>query len=67
LCERCNYAKETAGWRVSTGIDETHTHTAQFTTPTGKSYRSAAPPRAPTIAFSDVEVRVGIALARHAA
>ena len=67
LCERCNYTKEVPGWRVSTGIDEKHTHTAQFTTPTGKSYRSVAPPRAPTIAFSDVEVRIGIALARHAA
>ncbi|MFZ1175348.1 MAG: DUF222 domain-containing protein, partial [Mycobacterium sp.] len=67
LCERCNYTKEGAGWRVSTSVDENHTHTAQFTTPTGKSYRSLAPPRAPTITFTDVEVRIGIALARHAA
>jgi hypothetical protein len=67
LCERCNYTKEGAGWRVSTSIDETQTHTAEFTTPTGKSYRSEAPPRAPTITFSDLEVRIGIALAQHAA
>jgi hypothetical protein len=67
LCERCNYTKEAAGWRVSTGSDETHTHTAEFTTPTGATYRSAAPPRAPTIIFSDFEFRIGIALPRHAA
>ncbi|MEM6106813.1 DUF222 domain-containing protein [Mycobacterium sp. 050272] len=66
-CERCNYAKEAAGWRVTTGIDETHTHTAEFTTPTGQTYRSAALPRAPTITLSAIEVRVGIALAKHAA
>ena len=67
LCERYNYTKEAAGWRVSTGSDETHTHTAEFTTPTGATYRSAAPPRAPTIIFSDFEFRIGIALPRHAA
>jgi hypothetical protein len=66
-CERCNYTKEAAGWRVSTSVDETHTHTAQFTTLTGKTYRSQAPTRAPTITISDLEVHVGIALARHAA
>jgi hypothetical protein len=67
LCERCNYTKEGAGWRVSTITDETHTHTAEFTTPTGKIYRSGAPPRAPTIMFSDFEFRIGIALPQHAA
>lgn len=67
LCERCNYAKEGAGWRVSAGTDETHTHTAEFTTPTGKTYRSEAPPRAPTIMFSDFEFRIGIAPPRCAA
>jgi hypothetical protein len=67
LCEGCNYTKETDGWRVVTGIDGNHTHTAEFATPTGHSYRSAAPPRAPTITVSDIEVRVGIALAKHAA
>ncbi len=66
-CEACNYAKETPGWRVSTSVDENHTHTVEFTTPTGHRYRSGAPPRAPAITISDVEVRVGIAIARHAA
>lgn len=67
LCERCNYTKEAAGWRVTTSIDENYTHTAEFTTPTGKSYRSEAPPRAPTIIFSDFEFRIGIAIPQHAA
>jgi hypothetical protein len=67
LCERCNYVKEVAGWSVEPNIDETGRHTAQFTTPTGAQYRSSAPPRAPAITTSDVEVRIGIALARHAA
>ncbi|MGH3553807.1 MAG: DUF222 domain-containing protein, partial [Mycobacterium sp.] len=67
LCERCNYVKEVAGWQVDTDLDETRRHTAEFITPTGRHYRSAAPPRAPTITISDLEVRVGIALARHAA
>ena len=67
LCERCNYVKEVAGWCVKPNVDEIGRHTAQFITPTGAHYRSAAPPRAPTITTSDVEVRIGIALARHAA
>lgn len=67
LCEGCNYAKESAGWRVSAAVDENHTHTAQFTTPTGKSYRSTAPPRVPAITVSEVEFRIGVSIARHAA
>lgn len=67
LCEQCNYVKENAGWKVRTDVDESHTHAAFFTTPTGKTYRSTAPPRAPAITISQVEVRVGVALARHAA
>ena len=66
-CERCNYVKEGAGWRVSTDFDETGRHEAEFTTPTGRHYRSAAPPRAPTVTISELEVRVGIALMQHAA
>ncbi len=66
-CERCNYAKEAAGWRVTTSIDKNHTHTAEFTTPTDRRYRSGAPPRGPAVTVSDLEVRVGIAIARHAA
>src|ERR1700722_10538570 len=67
LCERCNHVKEVAGWCVKPNVDEIGRHTAQFITPTGAHYRSAAPPRAPTVTTSDVEVRIGIALARHAA
>lgn len=67
LCEQCNYVKENAGWRVRAGVDENHTHTALFTTPTGKTYGSTAPPRGPAITISTLEVRVGIAIARHAA
>ena len=66
-CESCNYTKEAAGWRVTTSIGENHTHTAEFTTPTGHTYRSAAPPRAPAITVSQLEIRVGIEIARHAA
>uniref|UniRef100_A0A5Q5CAG2 DUF222 domain-containing protein n=1 Tax=Mycobacterium sp. (strain JLS) TaxID=164757 RepID=A0A5Q5CAG2_MYCSJ len=42
-CEQCNYAKEAPGWQVTAAIDETGTHTAEFTTPTGAVYRSTAP------------------------
>lgn len=66
-CERCNYVKEAAGWRVRTAVDENHTHTAEFTRPTGHTYRSTAPPRAPAITITEVELRIGVAIARHAA
>lgn len=68
-CERCNYTKEAPGWRV-TAADENGVHTAEFVTPTGARYRSTAPPLpgAPLITVSEVEVRIGIALADlHAA
>lgn len=42
-CEACNYAKEAPGWRVSTSEHEGK-HTAEYTTPTGATYRSIAPP-----------------------
>ncbi|OBA74393.1 HNH endonuclease [Mycobacterium sp. 1554424.7] len=66
-CEQCNYTKEAPGWRVRTSTDENHTHTAEFTTPTGHTYQSTAPPRAPTIEVSEVEFSIGVAIARHAA
>jgi Domain of unknown function (DUF222) len=70
-CERCNYVKEAAGWRVEPNVDETFGHTAKFTTPTGAQYRSGAPPlpRAPVwMEISEVEIAVGIAIADlHAA
>lgn len=43
MCERCNYTKESPGWQVSAD-DQNGTHTAQFVTPTGATYKSAAPP-----------------------
>lgn len=69
-CERCNYAKEATGWRVRTETDENGTRTAQFTTPTGDSYRSTAPPKPGPleIIVGEIEARVVIELADlHAA
>ncbi|WP_101946413.1 HNH endonuclease signature motif containing protein [Mycobacterium sp. 3519A] len=62
-CERCNYVKEAAGWRVSTALDN-DTHSAEFVTPTGKTYRSTAPPLpgAPLITISELEIRIGVEL-----
>jgi len=62
-CERCNYVKEAPGWRV-TAADENNTHTAEFITPTGATYRSTAPPLpgARMITVSEVEIRIGVAL-----
>jgi Domain of unknown function (DUF222) len=42
LCEACNYAKEAVGWRArpSPGLR----HTVAVTTPSGRTYRSIAPP-----------------------
>ena len=68
LCENCNYTKQAPRWRVTTTTGDHHTHTADYTTPTGATYRSTAPPRAPTIInLSALEIRIGIELARHAA
>ncbi|OFB44920.1 HNH endonuclease [Mycolicibacterium sp. (ex Dasyatis americana)] len=44
LCERCNYTKEYAGWRTATAYDRHGRHTTELTTPTGRTYRSTAPP-----------------------
>jgi hypothetical protein len=70
MCERCNYAKEAPGWRVTATMDETGGHTAEFTTPTGMHYRSTAPPTPGPLQIdvSELETRIGIALAElHAA
>jgi hypothetical protein len=57
LCEQCNYAKESPGWTVSTGVDETGRPTAEFATPTGAHYHSTAPPLPgyPAVDTSEVE------------
>ena len=69
MCEHCNYSKESPGWCVC-AHQENGVHTADFVTPTGAHYRSTAPPLPgpPTIVVSEVEVRIGIAIAQlHAA
>jgi len=47
-----------------TAADENNTHTAEFITPTGATYRSTAPPLpgARMITVSEVEIRIGVAL-----
>jgi hypothetical protein len=42
-CAGCNYAKEAPGWTVTTSAHD-GAHTAEFTTPTGATYSSTAPP-----------------------
>jgi hypothetical protein len=66
-CERCNYVKEAAGWQVSTHTDESGRHTAEYITPTGGRHRSTAPACGPPVVISELEVKVGIALAQYAA
>ncbi|MDT5003677.1 MAG: hypothetical protein QOJ24_853 [Mycobacterium sp.] len=65
-CERCNYAKESHGWQVIAG-DENGLHTAEFVTPTGRHYRSTAPPAPGPILVdvSEIEMRIGIAIVAH--
>jgi hypothetical protein len=66
-CERCNYAKESPGWRVTASGDENSLHTAEFATPTGHRYKSTAPPAPGPIQVhvSEVEARIGIALVKR--
>jgi hypothetical protein len=68
-CEACNYAKEAPGWTVTTTCDDQGCHTAEFTTPTGARHRSNAPPLPGPVRIdlSEMEVRIGIAIAKHAA
>ncbi len=64
-CERCNYVKEVDGWQVETSIDESHRHTADFTTPTGARYssRTLPLPRGPSrVEVSEMEVAVAMTL-----
>ncbi len=66
-CERCNYVKESPGWRVTAASDEKGLHTAEFATPTGHRYRSTSPPLPglPGIEVTELEMRIGIALAER--
>jgi hypothetical protein len=62
-CERCNYVKESTGWRVTAGT-ENGRHTAEFVTPTGACHRSTAPPLPGylIVDVSEVETAIGVAL-----
>jgi hypothetical protein len=66
-CERCNYVKESPGWRVTADNDESGMHTAEFVTPTKHRYRSVAPPLPGLldIEMTELEVRIGIAIAEQ--
>lgn len=62
-CEACNYAKEAPGWSVTTSQRD-GIHGAEFTTPTGATYRSTAPPLPgpPVRAVSMIEGRLSVDL-----
>ena len=55
ICRRFNLVKEMPGWHTevihAAGPPGSHPHTVVITTPTGKTYRSTAPP-APCAATS---------------
>ncbi|MDP7730827.1 DUF222 domain-containing protein [Mycobacterium sp. TY813] len=59
LCERCNYVKESPGWRV-TAHDENGVHTTEYITPTDARYRSVAPPIYVITHISEMEDALGI-------
>ena len=63
--------KKPPAGRSDTSMDENHTHTAEFTTPTGAQFRSGAPPLPGSTArmeISEMEIAVEVACARlHAA
>ena len=67
LCEACNYAKQAAGWQVHTCVNESGSHTAEVTTPTGAVYQSTAPPQPKpmVITISEIEAATGMWVARH--
>jgi hypothetical protein len=70
MCERCNYTKEAPGWQVNTTTTTDGVHHAEFSTPTGRRYRSTAPPppAPPPITISDIEARISIEITNpHAA
>jgi hypothetical protein len=43
LCEACNYAKESPGWRERATSEDFEAHTVEVTTPTGHVHRSREP------------------------
>ena len=67
-CERCNYVKESPGWRVSAGSDN-GVHTGEFETPTGHRYRSTAPPLpgSPYVDIGEVEAGLRVVIGGYRA
>ncbi len=47
LCERCNYTKQLPGWQVRVVEQRAGPHTVRWTTPSGATYDSTAPPLLP--------------------
>ena len=66
-CAACNYNKEAFGWQATTTTHPNGIHTTELTTPTGTHHQSTAPPMPGTVTISQVEMRIGIDIARHAA
>jgi hypothetical protein len=58
LCERCNYLKQTPGWKTET-LPTRHgqRHRVRVTTPTGHTYDSTAPPLLHGLAPPPADVR----------
>lgn len=64
-CEQCNYTKEAPGWRVTAATGEFGCHAAEFTTPTGATYQSTAPPLPtwrPRVDISEIEAAITVVL-----
>jgi Domain of unknown function (DUF222)/HNH endonuclease len=68
LCEGCNYAKESPGWRHEPVADPLAVTTIVVTTPTGHEHRSRAPDQStPDTQASPAERRVAQSLLHRAA
>jgi hypothetical protein len=68
-CEACNYAKEAPGWQVTTSVDDTGCHHAEYTTPTGARHHSTAPPLPgmTVVDLGEMGIRIRVEIAQHAA
>jgi hypothetical protein len=68
-CAACNYAKEAPGWQVTTTVDDTGCHHAEFTTPTGAHHHSTAPPLPgmTIVDLGEMGIRIGVKIDEHAA
>ena len=68
-CGAYNHAKEEPGWAVPAWQDENGCHRAEFIMPTGARHLSKAPSLAGLVVVdvSELEVRMGVMIAAHAA